>query len=165
MVPPTRHGPCSDSAREGSKSAATAKTSEVWSAVGSGKTGRTLRRRPVFSVGQRNRARRRWGNIISSVQRGRSIELMRGGGVCQAGLACVNGVVNGRKSFSEHIFPSPPGGLRASGSSARRRMPHTGSKRLSSAKRLEPVLRRCYFITRFSQNLAKMPVRTASSLT
>ena len=29
-------------------------------------------------------------------------------GVCQPRLACANGVADGRKSFSEHLFPWPP---------------------------------------------------------
>ena len=36
---------------------------------------------------------------------------MRGGGVCQPGLACADGVVNGKKSFSEQNFPWPPSGV------------------------------------------------------
>lgn len=48
---------------------------------------------------------------------------MRGGEVCQSGFTCANGVVNGGKSFPEEIFPSPPGGIGALESSARRPMP------------------------------------------
>ena len=45
------------------------------------------------------------------VGRGQSAELMRGGEVCQLGLVCVNGVANGRKRFSEKVFPWPPAGV------------------------------------------------------
>ena len=36
---------------------------------------------------------------------------MRGGGICQPGLACVNGVADGRKSFSKHFFPWSAAGV------------------------------------------------------
>ena len=67
------------------------------------------------------------------------------------------------KSFCEHIFPLP--GTRASGSSAWRPMPHTGSKELASANMFVPVLQRCYFIVGFCKTLAKLPARTAFSRT
>ena len=45
-------------------------------------------------------------------------------------------------------------------------MPHTGSKRLASAKLLfVPVLRRWYFTVGFRENVAKLPAMTASSRT
>ena len=45
---------------------------------------------------------------MDSVGRGQSAELMKGGEVCQPGLACTDGVADGRKSFSENKIPWPP---------------------------------------------------------
>ena len=48
---------------------------------------------------------------MNSVGRGWSVELMRGDGACQPGLACANAVTDGRKSFPEQFLPSPPAGV------------------------------------------------------
>ena len=52
----------------------------------------------------------------------------RGGEACQPDLTCANGVENGGKIFPDICFPSRTTESRASGSSARRSMPHTGPK-------------------------------------
>lgn len=44
---------------------------------------------------------------MNSGGRDRSIKFMRGGRICQPGLACGNG----GKSFPEHCFPLPPTGI------------------------------------------------------
>ena len=69
------------------------------------------------------------------------------------------------RAFPSNVFPRHRRGSRASGSSARRPMPHTGSKGLASAEILVPVLRRWYFMVVFRENAAKLPARTASSRT
>ena len=103
---------------------------------------------------------------MNFVARGRSGELIRGGVVCQPGLACTNGAADGRKSFfPSEIFPGHRRGVPASGSSDRRPMPHMGSKGLASAKSLVPMLRRYCFVAGFCENLVKEPARTASSRT
>ena len=64
--------------------------------------------------------------------------MLRGGVGFQPGLTSADGVRNRRKSFSERFFPRHQRGSRASGSSARRPMPHTEAKGLVSAKCLCP---------------------------
>ena len=166
MIPSTRQGPCSGSAREESTPGVTAKTSGVLSAGTSEKQVKNSEGgRHSASARQSHRARRRCGNPITSAGRGRDAELLRGGVGCPPGVTGANGVADGRKSFPSTLFPGHRRGFRASGSSARRPMPHAGWKRLSSAKNLVPVLRRCCFMVGFFENLAKLPARTASSQT
>ena len=170
-MPPTRQGPCSDSAREGSTPGAIAKTSGGCYPPVRQKNRSKTPKKTWASAGQSHWARRRWGNVMNSVRRGRRAVLMSGGGVCQPGLACANGVADGRKSLFRGIFsPVHRRRLLPSGSSSRRPMPphgvpHTGFKGLASAKRLVPVLKRCCFMVGFCENLAKVPARTTSSRT
>ena len=107
MIPPTRQGPCSGIAREGSTPGVTAKTSGLLSA-GTPEERSRLRRRTWASARQSPRARRRWRNLVNSAGRGRGAELLRGGLGCQPGFTGADGVANRRKSFSERLVPSPP---------------------------------------------------------
>ena len=93
------------------------------------KTGGKLRKRTWASAGRSQRARWRWGIIMSSVGRGRSAELMRGGGACQPGLTFANGVANGRQSF-----PLPPAGGAGLGVVRPKTDARTGSKSTRSQK-------------------------------
>ena len=49
--------------------------------------------------------------LMNSVGRGRSAELVTGGGVYQPGFTCTRGVANGGKRFPEQMFPLPPRGI------------------------------------------------------
>ena len=91
--------------------------------------------------GQRPRLRRGRKFVDSSIPRG-STEPTSGGRVCQPGLSIANFFANCRKGLTEQIFPLHWCGPLARGSSARRPMPHTGSRGLASANRLLPVLKR-----------------------
>ena len=115
MIPPTRPRACSDSTREGSTPGATAKTSGLLTAGTSQEQVENSEGGPGQAADQSHTARRRWGNLMNSVERGRCVDLMRGGEVCQPGLACANDVVDGRKSFSEILYYSPRAGVASLG--------------------------------------------------
>ena len=71
-----------------------------------------------------------------------STEPTNGGRVCQPGLSVANFFANCRKRLTEQIFfPLHWRGYLARGSSARRPMPHSGSRGQASANRLLPVLK------------------------
>lgn len=103
VVTPTRHTPCSDSAREGSIPGATAKPSGPICGCVS-KIGREHRRGTWASAGRSQRARRR-GNRMGSVGRDWRVTLMRRDKVYQPGLTCANGITDGRNSFTEKTLP------------------------------------------------------------
>ena len=62
------------------------------------------------------------------------------------GLVVATGVANGRKCLTEQVFPLPWHGLLALGPSARRPMPHTGSRELDSARILLSELAKGVFL-------------------
>ena len=88
------------------------------------------------SAGRRQRARLRRGRnfLDSSIPRG-STEPTSRGRVCQSDLTVANFFANGKKRLTEQIFPLHWRGSLALGSSARRPIPHTGSRGLASANR------------------------------
>ena len=60
----------------------------------------------------------------------------------RSSLIVANRFANGRTCLTERVFPLPWHGLLALGPSARRPMPHTGSRGLHSARSLLSELRR-----------------------
>ena len=102
MTPPPKQGPCSGSAREGSTPGVTAKTSGLLSAGASEKQVENFEGGP----GQERGAELYGKAVLEKSHEFRRVRLEcrideRGGGVCQPGLACANGVADSRKSFSE----------------------------------------------------------------
>ena len=110
------------------------------------KSARKLRRRTWASAGWTLRTRQRWGNIINSAGRDLSAQLMREGRAYQPGFTYAKGVADGRNGFPTQNLRRHRRGFLASGSSAQRPMPHTGSKGLDSAKCLVPVVKQCCFM-------------------
>ena len=129
------------------------------------KTGRKLRRRIWASAGQNHRAKRRWRNIIDSIGRSRSADLVRGGGVCQPSFACTNGVADGRICFFEQLFPYPPAGAASLGIICPETDAPHGVKRAGFSQTLGASAQKVSFMPGFCENLALVPARTASSRT
>ena len=110
MIPSTKQGPYSGSAREGTTPSVTAETPELLSAGVSEKQVENSVGGP-WQARQSPRVRRRWEKLMNSASRGRGAELLRRGLGCQPGLTGPNGVTNRIKSFSEHFFPSLQAGI------------------------------------------------------
>ena len=91
--------------------------------------------------------------------------MMRGVEVCQPGLTCANGVAEGRKSFSEQLFPCSPAGVASLGVVCPEVDAPHGVKRAGFSQNFGASAQKICFIVRFSKNLAKAPARTASSRT
>ena len=91
---------------------------------------------------------------------------MRGGGICQIGLACVNDVADGRKSFSRQTFPWPPAEVASHGVGSPETDVSHGVKRACFSQTFGASAQKALFLMAgFCENLAKVPARTTSSRT
>ena len=144
-VPPTRQGPCSDSARRGPTPEAISKTSWLWSAGASEKKVKLLGGpwQALAAVSEHDCGADEilWILAFPVGVRKRPAE---------AGFANPDSLsrISSRTAESDspiNFFPLHWRGSLPRGSSARRPMPHTGSRGLVSANRLLPVLKKVMF--------------------
>ena len=82
----------------------------------------------------------RWP-LLTARRRSASAEPNRGGRVCRPGLTVANCSPTVESAATSRFSPLHWHGLLALESSARRSMPHTGSRGLASARRLLPELK------------------------
>ena len=88
---------------------------------------------------------KRWPRLTSAtVAQTKFREFQQSRWMCQPGLTFANCFANGRKRLTEHFFPLHWHGSMTLGASARRPMSHTGLRRLASANRMLPVLKRSF---------------------
>ena len=142
-VPPTRQGPCSGSARPGPTPEAISKTSWLWSAGASEKKAENGIRglwpaSAALNEHDCGRDEISWIPVFPVEVRNRPAEAGFANPVSVSRIASRTA----ESASPSKFFPIHWRGSLALGSSARRPMPHTGSRGLASANRLLPVLKR-----------------------